>query len=183
MEELQAGLDTIHRRASGLSVFLDAYTNLYRTPEFNPESSLVLPLLERLADLFRDQVEMQDTGLSFDCADPKLQVLMDVRMIEQVMINLIKNAMEAVKGQSTRSIALSAVQTRKEILISVKDTGTGIPKDEMESIFMPFFSTKENGTGVGLSFSQHVMRLHKGFVRVTSSPGEGSTFFLVFPNP
>jgi two-component system nitrogen regulation sensor histidine kinase NtrY len=108
---------------------------------------------------------------------------MDVRMIEQVMINLIKNAMEAVKGQSTRSIALSAVQTRKEILISVKDTGTGIPKDEMESIFMPFFSTKENGTGVGLSFSQHVMRLHKGFVRVTSSPGEGSTFFLVFPNP
>jgi two-component system nitrogen regulation sensor histidine kinase NtrY len=183
MEELQAGLDTIHRRASGLSVFLDAYANLYRTPEFNPESSLVLPLLERLADLFRDQVEMQDTGLSFDCADPKLQVLMDVRMIEQVMINLIKNAMEAVKGQSTRSIALSAVQTRKEILISVKDTGTGIPKDEMESIFMPFFSTKENGTGVGLSFSQHVMRLHKGFVRVTSSPGEGSTFFLVFPNP
>ncbi len=183
VEELQTGLDTIHRRAAGLSVFLDAYTNLYRTPEFKPVLTPLLPLLERIILLFKEQAEQENIQLAFQPPVPGLQIKMDARMIEQVLINLVKNAMEAVKSQSIRTITLRAAPIRKEIHISVEDTGTGIPKDEMESIFMPFFSTKENGTGVGLSFSQHVMRLHKGFVRVTSSPGEGSTFFLVFANP
>ena len=88
--------------------------------------------------------------------------------------------MEAVRTQSQRSIILSAAKSKKGVEISVKDTGEGIPRDQMESIFMPFFSTKESGTGVGLSFSQHVMRLHQGFIRVSSTPGEGSMFQLVF---
>jgi C4-dicarboxylate-specific signal transduction histidine kinase len=96
------------------------------------------------------------------------------------LINLIKNAMEAVSSQTVRTIALSVTHSGKEDVISVEDTGTGIPGDQMESIFMPFFSTKETGTGVGLSFSQHVMRLHQGFIRVRSSPGKGSVFQLVF---
>lgn len=180
VEELHTGLDTIHRRATGLSVFLDAYTNLYRTPEFKPELSPLLPLLERIILLFKEQAEQENTRLEFRPPDPGLQIQMDARMIEQVLINLVKNAMEAVRSQTRRTITLSVTQVRKEVLISVEDTGTGIPSDQMESIFMPFFSTKERGTGVGLSFSQHVMRLHQGFIRVTSSPDRGSRFQLVF---
>jgi len=180
IKEIQTGLETIHRRASGLSVFLDAYTNLYRTPEFKPQSTSIFPLLERVYDLFREQAEQQETTLQINCQDSDIRILMDVRMIEQVLINLVKNAMEAVQTQATRSIVLSVTSTRKEVLISVEDSGAGIPRDHMESIFMPFFSTKEAGTGVGLSFSQHVMRLHQGFIRVSSTAGEGSVFQLVF---
>jgi signal transduction histidine kinase len=180
VEELQTGLDTIHRRASGLSVFLDAYTNLYRTPEYKPELTPLLPLLERIILLFKEQAEQEKTRLEFRPPDPGLRITMDARMIEQVLINLVKNAMEAVSSQTLRTITLSVTQASKEVVISVEDTGTGIPGDQMESIFMPFFSTKERGTGVGLSFSQHVMRLHQGFIRVTSSQGKGSLFQLVF---
>ena len=180
IKDILTGLETIHRRASGLSVFLDAYTNLYRTPEFKPELTPVQPVLERICSLFSEQADQQETRLELNCSDPGIEAVLDVRMIEQVLINLVKNAMEAVRHQSTRSISLLAEHTEKGVMISVKDTGTGIPGDLMESIFMPFFSTKEAGTGVGLSFSQHVMRLHQGFIRVRSTPGEGSVFQLVF---
>jgi len=101
-------------------------------------------------------------------------------MIEQVLINLVKNAMEAVSTRKTREITLSAIGRKKEVIISVEDTGTGIPAEQLDSIFMPFFSTKETGTGIGLSFSQHIMRLHGGYIRVRSKQGKGSVFQLVF---
>ncbi|TFH25336.1 MAG: PAS domain-containing protein [Bacteroidia bacterium] len=182
IEDILTGLETIHRRASGLSVFLDAYTNLYRTPEFKAEQTAILPLLQRISGLFKEQADQQETTLEISCPDPNIQAMLDARMIEQVLINLVKNAMEAVNSQASRLIILSVAKSRKGVQISVEDTGAGIPRDLMESIFMPFFSTKETGTGVGLSFSQHVMRLHQGFIRVSSTPEEGSVFQLVFGN-
>ena len=179
-EEILTGLETIYRRASGLSVFLDAYTNLYRTPEFKTEQTEVPVLLERIFGLFKEEAEQQETDLMISCPDPGLQVLMDSRMIEQVLINLVKNAMEAVRDQAKREIKLSARGNIKEVSISVEDSGTGIPAEQLDSIFMPFFSTKETGTGIGLSFSQHIMRLHGGYIRVRSIPGTGSVFQLVF---
>ncbi len=182
VEEILTGLETIYRRASGLSVFLDAYTNLYRTPEFKTEQTEVPALLERIIGLFKEEAEQQETDLNISCPDPSLQVLMDTRMIEQVLINLVKNAMEAVKNQAPREIILSAKRNKNEVTISVEDSGTGIPAEQLDSIFMPFFSTKETGTGIGLSFSQHIMRLHGGYIRVRSIPGTGSMFQLVFGN-
>jgi signal transduction histidine kinase len=88
--------------------------------------------------------------------------------------------MEAVKSQSAREITLSARIEKKEIILSVEDTGSGIPQDQMESIFVPFFSTRESGTGIGLSFSQHIMRMHGGQIRVSSTPNKGSVFQLHF---
>jgi signal transduction histidine kinase len=90
--------------------------------------------------------------------------------------------MEAVRDQANREITLSARRNKKEVSISVEDSGTGIPAEQLDSIFMPFFSTKETGTGIGLSFSQHIMRLHGGYIRVRSIPGTGSVFQLVFGN-
>ena len=178
--DIKTGLDTIHRRASGLSVFLDAYANLYRTPEFTPLPTEIAPLLKRIAQLFKEEAEGQKTSLSVDCPHNELKLGMDEKMIEQVLINLVKNAMEAVKDQPTRAITLSARVERKEVVLSVEDTGSGIPKDQMESIFVPFFSTRESGTGIGLSFSQHIMRMHGGQIRVSSTPDKGSVFQLRF---
>jgi nitrogen fixation/metabolism regulation signal transduction histidine kinase len=180
IDDILTGLETIHRRASGLSVFLDAYANLYRTPEFKPGRTTLLPLLQRISALFKEQAEKQATTLELHCPDPDLEVDMDERMMEQVLINLVKNAMEAVQGQPNRSITLAAVKTKKGVDISVEDTGPGIPGEDLDNIFMPFFSTKETGTGVGLSFSQHVMRMHGGQIRVSSAPEKGSIFHLHF---
>ena len=178
--DMKTGLDTIHRRASGLSVFLDAYANLYRTPEFMPEPTEIKALLQRTSLLFREDAEAQQTMLEVDCPYKKLVVQMDAKMIEQVLINLIRNALEAVKDRDTRKITLIARKKQKKTVLSVKDTGSGIPQDQLESIFVPFFTTKESGSGIGLSFSQHIMRMHGGQIRVSSVPGTGSEFQLIF---
>jgi len=178
--DIKTGLDTIHRRATGLSVFLDAYANLYRTPEFKPEPTEIFPLLQRISQLFKEEADDQITTLELDCPDDGLILDMDAKMIEQVLINLMRNALEAVKKESTRKIILAARKENKKTILSVKDTGSGIPQDQMESIFVPFFSTKESGTGIGLSFSQHIMRMHGGQIRVSSEPGTGSQFQLIF---
>jgi len=178
--DIKTGLDTIHRRASGLSVFLDAYANMYRTPEFTPVPTEIAPLLKRIEQLFKEEAQHQKTSLFVDCPHKELKLDMDEKMIEQVLINLVKNAMEALKSQSTREITLSARVERKEVVLSVEDTGSGIPQDQMESIFVPFFSTRESGTGIGLSFSQHIMRMHGGQIRVSSTQDKGSVFQLRF---
>jgi nitrogen fixation/metabolism regulation signal transduction histidine kinase len=180
--DIKTGLDTIHRRASGLSVFLDAYTNLYRTPEFKPEPTEIAPLLQRIIGLFKEEAEQLKIHLKLGQANKGLELLMDERMIEQVLINLVKNAMEAVKERTSKTITLSASESEQGMVISISDSGAGIPEEQLESIFIPFFSTKESGTGIGLSFSQHVMQLHGGHIRVHSTPGEGSAFHLRFGN-
>jgi two-component system nitrogen regulation sensor histidine kinase NtrY len=178
--DIKTGLDTIHRRASGLSVFLDAYTNLYRTPEFKPAPTEINPLLQRVAGLFREEADQQETTIKLVTSVDSPVINIDGEMIEQVLINLVKNAMEAVKKRVTRDITISTRSGQKEIIISVEDSGRGIPRDQMDSIFIPFFSTRESGTGIGLSFSQHVMRLHGGQIRVSSIPDRGSVFQLHF---
>ena len=82
--------------------------------------------------------------------------------------------------QTSKTITLSASERDHATVLSVQDSGAGIPEDQLESIFIPFFSTKESGTGIGLSFSQHVMRLHQGRIRVQSTPEQGSVFHLLF---
>ena len=106
---------------------------------------------------------------------------MDERMIEQVLINLVKNSLDAVREKEEASIQFFAEIRDHSKVIGVKDNGPGIPPDQLESIFIPFYSTKEGGTGIGLSFSQHIMRLHQGQLKVNTSPGHGSEFQLVFP--
>jgi len=161
-------------------VFLDAYANMYRTPEFTPVPTEIAPLLKRIAQLFKEDAEKQETSITVDCPISELELSMDAKMIEQVLINLVKNAMEAVKDQTSRDIVLSARRERNELILSVEDTGSGIPQDQMESIFVPFFSTRESGTGIGLSFSQHIMRMHGGQIRVSSTQDKGSVFQLRF---
>jgi two-component system, NtrC family, nitrogen regulation sensor histidine kinase NtrY len=180
VEEIKSGLDTIHRRASGLSVFLDAYSNLYRTPEFHPEPTDPAAMLQRIELLFKEEADKQGTILTLHCDPETGEVAMDAKMVEQVLINLVKNAMEAVKGVKTRAITLRARSDSREVILSVEDSGTGISQEDLENIFIPFFSTRERGTGIGLSFSQHVMRLHQGVIRVRSAPGKGSSFHLHF---
>ncbi len=97
------------------------------------------------------------------------------------MINLLLNAIDALKTQESRRIWLRATeQENGKIVIEVADSGHGITPDILDKIFMPFFTSKREGSGIGLSLSRQIMRLHKGSISVKSTPGEGAVFFLVF---
>jgi two-component system nitrogen regulation sensor histidine kinase NtrY len=180
LEDLRTGLETIHRRAAGLSEFLDIYSNLYRVPELEIRKTGARELLERIRQLFGEQFETEGIDCVLECRDDALMIPMDERMVEQVLINLVRNAVEALRGRKAAVLSLSAWQTKEEACLSVSDNGKGIQEDQLEHIFIPFYSTREEGSGVGLSFAQHIMRLHRGRIRVQSTPGKGSEFQLLF---
>ena len=115
-------------------------------------------------------------------ADPNtLEINADPELIEQVLINLIKNSLHAVQARDERSITLSARLDRSgSISIEVADNGSGISKEVQEKIFVPFFTTKQNGSGIGLSLSRQIMRMHGGTITCRSQEGEGSAFVLRF---
>jgi signal transduction histidine kinase len=105
---------------------------------------------------------------------------MDEHLVEQVLINLVKNALDALSGSDLPVLKFSAWQEESLSLLTVSDNGTGIPADQLDHIFIPFYSTRAEGSGVGLSFAQHIMRLHGGRIQVQSTPGKGSEFQLIF---
>lgn len=178
--DMKTGLETIHRRATGLSNFLDAYSNLYRVPELEQEILPAKELLQRISTLHKDHFEREGVDCRVSVPDESIHIKMDERMIEQVLINLVKNALEALKGLSNPRLTLSAKGNKNETILAVTDNGTGIPADQLDHIFIPFYSTRETGSGVGLSFSQHIMRMHKGRIHVQSREGEGTEIQLIF---
>jgi two-component system nitrogen regulation sensor histidine kinase NtrY len=104
----------------------------------------------------------------------------DYTQVEQVLINLIKNAIDALSGKKNGTIHLKAFYADGGILIKVKDNGIGISGDIIEDIFVPFFTTKENGSGIGLSLSKQIVQNHDGTISVNSAPNKGSEFTLKF---
>lgn len=178
-EEVREGLDTIHRRASGLARFMDAYANIYRTPEIHATDSDIHSLLIGVARMYEKTAADLQLTPEVDCP-AGLMHPMDQRLIEQVLINLVKNAMDAVKNLKNGKLVLQASKQSGSLIITVRDNGEGIPADQLDSIFIPFYSTREEGTGVGLSFAQHIMRMHGGRIQVRSTPGSGSEFQLLF---
>lgn len=180
--DMKTGLETIHRRATGLSNFLDAYSNLYRVPELELEIIPAKELLRRISTLHKDHFERENIDCRLSVPNESISIKMDERMIEQVLINLVKNAMEALKGSSDPILTLSVEENGNESILAVTDNGTGIPEDQLDHIFIPFYSTKDAGSGVGLSFSQHIMRMHKGRIHVRSLQDEGTEIQLVFTN-
>jgi signal transduction histidine kinase len=124
-------------------------------------------------------LEQKNVQLEIILQNPELSYEMDATLIEQVLINLLTNAIEAVKEKPHPRIQLSAFNAgNNKINIKVADNGCGIPPALRDRIFIPFFSTRKNGSGIGLSLSQQILLLHKGSIQVQSVENEGSVFTL-----
>ncbi len=180
-EDLLVGVNAIENRSKGLLRFIHAYRNLTRvaTPQF--EKLDIGQLFDRLMNLFRPECERQGISYNIDIQGESLYVMADPDLIEQVMINLIKNAMEAVKDSDNKEIHLRANKDdNHNIYIQVEDNGWGIDPELQDKIFIPFFTTKRNGSGIGLSLSRQILRLHKGNITFHTIPGEGTVFTLTF---
>lgn len=181
VDDIGNALQTIHKRSEGLSNFVDAYRNLTRIPNPNFQIFPVSVLYDRIHMLMRTQAKEQKIDFSVDIYPESLELTADPELVEQILINLSMNAFQAVQGTEAPKVGLRARQDEKgRVLLQVSDNGPGILKEVQEKIFIPFFTTKKGGSGIGLSLSRQIMRLHRGTISVQSEPNVQTMFTLRF---
>jgi len=180
VHDLEVGIDTIKRRSEGLLKFAETYRNLNKIIKPNVKKVLVRDLFENLYQLMEPTLDKKNIEMDIVLKDTGLSVEVDPSLIEQVLINLVVNAIEALKDRQNAMIVLSATSNNNKVAIKVADNGSGIPDDILENIFIPFFSTKKTGSGIGLSLCKQIMMLHKGNIIVHSVFGQGTAFTLQF---
>lgn len=179
LEDLRFSLKTIQKRSEGLLHFVEDYRKLTRIKALQLESVHAKELLEDNANLLRMEFEKAGVGLKVH-SESQLKIPMDRKLIDQVLINLLTNARHATEKEKDPQVEIKAYSTRSQAIIDVIDNGMGIDEAKMDQIFIPFFSTKEEGSGIGLSLSRQIMQKHKGNLTVKSQPGAGATFSLIF---
>lgn len=181
VDDLELGIDTIKKRSEGLLKFADTYRNLNKINTLTLKKVFVRDLFETMYNLMQPTLVKKNIELDIILKDPDLMLEADVSLIEQVMINLVVNAAEAVKEKEEPTIILSAYITPKnKVVVKIADNGNGMSEELVEKIFIPFFSTRKTGSGIGLSLCKQIMLLHKGTIQVQSVEGEGSAFLLFF---
>ncbi|WP_296317337.1 sensor histidine kinase [Winogradskyella sp. UBA3174] len=181
LEDLNAGIKTIKNRSEGLLKFAKTYRSLSKVTNLNLQRTRVSELFNNIQLLMEPSIKAKNIDIKFEISSSKLELDIDTHLIEQVLINLILNAVDACKNANNAQIKISASQNKnRDIVLKVFDNGSGIPEDILENIFIPFFTSKTTGSGIGLSLCKQIMLLHKGRIIVKSIDGEGSVFSLVF---
>jgi nitrogen fixation/metabolism regulation signal transduction histidine kinase len=181
VDDLEIGIETIKRRSEGLLKFAETYRNLNRITKPNVRRVYVRDIFENILQLMQPTLEQKNIELETILKDTDLVVEADTSLLEQVMINLVVNAIEAVKDKTDPRIVLTGyVANNRKVIIKVADNGNGIPPEILDKIFVPFFSTKKSGSGIGLSLCKQIMMLHKGNIQVQSAEGQGTAFLLQF---
>jgi signal transduction histidine kinase len=179
--DAREAVQTIERRSEGLISFVDSYRSFTKIPQPDFEVLSAHDLFEGVRRLLRVQIEESGMEVVIDVEPETLEVPADPELIEQVLINLTLNAIQALEGRDDARIDLRGrIDRRSRPVLQVEDNGPGIPDDVQERIFVPFFTTKEDGSGIGLSLSRQIMRLHGGSLSVRSEEGNGTLFTLRF---
>jgi two-component system nitrogen regulation sensor histidine kinase NtrY len=182
-KDLQTGLesvDIIEERSNGLISFIEKYQKLTRIPPIKLTVVEIKQLFEGIEFLFKEQLNEKKITF-FIHAEQVHRVKADKDLMEQVLINLIKNAIEALDDTRMPEIHLqSYMDPAGQVIIEVRDNGCGIPPEDLDHIFVPFYSTKKEGSGIGLSFCRQVIHLHKAQLTVSSKPGTGTAFRIIF---
>ncbi len=180
-QDVADALQTINRRSQGLMRFVHAYRSVALIPKPQFEIFPVIEMFQRVEKLMQTKLLRQDIAFKASVEPDTLEMTADPDLTEQVLINLLLNAMEALGGCKKPSIQLSSwMNERGRVVIQVSDNGPGIASEVKEKVFIPFFTTKKEGSGIGLSFSRQVMRLHQGIIAIQSQPGAGTVFTLRF---
>jgi nitrogen fixation/metabolism regulation signal transduction histidine kinase len=180
-EDIKNALATIEKRGKGLVKFINSYRNLSNIPKPEFQVFPVSELFDRVTLLLKDRLEKQNIDFHRSIEPESLELTADKELLEQALINLVLNATDAVNGNNGAKIELkSRLDEKGRVLIVVEDNGCGIDQDALDKIFTPFFTTKKDGAGIGLSFIRQVMRLHRGKVSVKSEPEKMTQFTLLF---
>jgi nitrogen fixation/metabolism regulation signal transduction histidine kinase len=181
MEDCLMGISTIEKRSEGLISFVSDFRSLAHIPAPKFGSIGIARLFDQLEILLQNQLETNGITLKKELDPNELILFGDQNQIEQVLINLLQNGIQALEDAEEKVIILRAfIDEAGKIIIEVCDTGKGIEEEALGKIFIPFFTTKKKGSGIGLSLSKQIMRRHKGNIQVRSKIGEGTTFKLIF---
>jgi nitrogen fixation/metabolism regulation signal transduction histidine kinase len=175
------GLKVINERSAGLISFVETYRKLTRIPPPDKKPVSLEQLFESTITLVNTDSASKTITISREVSPPDIEIFADKKQISQVLINLVKNSMEALKTNSEGKIMLKGeVIENGRVRVTVTDSGPGIPRDLMDKIFIPFFTTKESGSGIGLSLSRQIMLLHGGSLKMISEPGKQTVAVLEF---
>jgi two-component system, NtrC family, nitrogen regulation sensor histidine kinase NtrY len=180
IKDIRFSLSTIQKRSERLIDFVENYRRLTRVPKPVIQTVNLNLLLSNIENLMREEMGRNRVMLTIEVENTNLELKIDAALIEQVLINLLRNSIHALEDQTNKRIEIKAYTEDQAVLVQVHDNGKGIPEKELQEIFVPFFSTKKEGSGIGLSLSKQIMSMHGGRIRVTSAVNEGSSFFLVF---
>jgi two-component system, NtrC family, nitrogen regulation sensor histidine kinase NtrY len=179
-EDLREGLSTIENRSKGLIKFIDAYREYTSLPKPKLATVRLKSLLEHVAQLMKTELKKTNINFRIECSSEYLTIQADLEMIEQVLINLLKNAIEALGETEQPTLELIGRYDGSAILVEVIDNGQGIIKEAIDHIFVPFYTTKRTGSGIGLSLSRQIMQMHNGSITVESEPEVRTVFTLRF---
>ncbi len=181
LEDYLMALGTIEKRSEGMINFVSDFRSLAHIPTPKFQTIQLKNLFGQLEVLLQHQLENHQIIFKTKIEPDELILFGDQNLIEQVLINLIQNAIHAVEEAVTRVISLEAfIDESGKIIIEVSDSGKGIEEEALSKIFIPFFTTKKKGSGIGLSLSKQIMRRHKGNIQVRSNLGQGTVFKLIF---
>jgi len=183
LADIHGAMKTIHKRSTGLSDFVSAYRNLTLIPKPGFKLFSLEELFSRVEKLMENKLKEKGIAFQWDVEPQTLELTADPGLIEQVMINLLLNAIDALADNNTKNPRINLTGGMNEtgrVIIRVSDNGPGIVKEALDSVFIPFFSTRKKGSGIGLSLSRQIMKLHKGSITVHSQPDVETVFTLKF---
>jgi two-component system nitrogen regulation sensor histidine kinase NtrY len=179
-DNILLALNAIQKRSKGLLSFVEIYRSLTKIPIPVFHEIELKNLFHEIMILMNSELQSSGAVLSIDVDPDNLKLRADEKLITQVIINLIKNSVESIATRNGKIELKAFISPSSDIIIQVSDNGTGIPSDLIDKIFIPFFTTKENGSGIGLSLSRQIMKLHGGTITVNSKPGTETIFSLIF---
>jgi len=179
-DDLRDGLETIENRSKGLIKFIDAYREYTSLPQPKIKTLRVKALIEKVTQLLKPEFKKKNIQIFAHYDSEYLTVKADEEMIEQVLINLMKNAIEAADHAEQAKIEINGSYTENAVIITITDNGPGIIPEAIDRIFVPFFTTKKTGSGIGLALSRQIMQMHNGSLTVVSEPDVKTTFTLRF---
>jgi signal transduction histidine kinase len=179
--KIREALQVIQKRSQGLLQFVDTYRDLTHTPKPEFKMFPVAELFLRVERLIEPQISRRPVSFRTSIEPPGMTLTADPELIDQVLINLVLNSLEATRSEEGAEISIDArFDDRSRPIILVTDNGPGIVEDSLDKVFVPFYSTKKGGSGIGLSLSRQIMRLHRGDLTVRSEPDTQTTFTLRF---
>ncbi|TCD26281.1 PAS domain-containing protein [Pedobacter psychrodurus] len=180
MDDLKTALQTIQRRSSGLLDFVKDYRLIAELPTPNLEPHTIGEILKHIKVLMQPFAKVKNVVLDVEQTSSKITIQLDLKLVEQVLINLITNSIYAVENREHPHISVNYRLENTKLYIDVTDNGKGIDAGDLEKIFVPFYTTRKNGSGIGLTISRNIMKMHRGSIEVISIPDNSTTFSLVF---
>jgi signal transduction histidine kinase len=176
-EDIRSAVETIARRSDGLTAFVSRYRELLRVPVPVPADVNVIAALQGVVLLLQDMLD--GCAVVIDVVPRSLEVRADPQLLDQVLLNLVRNAVDAMSARPQPQLRLDGRLAAGRVIIGITDNGNGIDEHARDQIFVPFFTTKRDGSGIGLSLSRQIMTAHGGDISVQTG-ADGTTIRLAF---